>query len=555
MKAAVWAACEANGLAQEERDKTDDTIKRSIADGMEKPHSDVESDERPTVKVRDGFLHDQATEGEAALIKNEAPFYVREKFLLRPVTVEVDAAHGRKATVVRLSEVTKHTLLDHLSRAARWVKHDGRSKESRPINPPDDVAMTILARDGEWNFPHLAGVITTPTMRPDGSILSEPGYDEATRLLLLNPPKLPDLLEHPTRADAQAALALLEGLIVEFPFVDGPSRAVALSGIITPVVRGAVTVAPLHAFRAPVAGSGKSLLVDLASGIATGQYCPVISAGKTEEETEKRLGGMVLAGDPLISIDNLNGRLQGDALCQLVERPRVKIRILGRSILPVVESRATFFATGNNIQPTGDMLRRMVLCSLDPDMERPEQRKFKGDPFKTVLADRGKYITACLTIVRAWIRVGIADPVTPLGSFGEWSHLVRSALVWLGQEDPVATMDKAREDDPSLVLLHEVISTLAEEIGIMKPFLSKDLVEKVSYCERFQGIPNPKLLQALQGTTPYRLDSRSIGNYLARNEGRIIDGLKLVGVMDKKRKVKRYFVAEVSRPKDQELPL
>src|SRR5258708_4726463 len=156
--------------------------------------------------------------------------------------------------------------------------------------------------------------------------------------MLSDPPGMSAVPDKPTRADAESALALLKDLLTGFPFSDVESQAVALSGLITPVIRGAMTVAPLHVVTAPVAGSGKSYLVDLCSAIATGQRCPVIAAGRTEEETEKRLVGAALAAYPIVSIDNLNGELGGDLLCQLVERPVIAIRQLGGSPLRRVEA-------------------------------------------------------------------------------------------------------------------------------------------------------------------------------------------------------------------------
>jgi putative DNA primase/helicase len=56
----------------------------------------------------------------------------------------------------------------------------------------------------------------------------------------------------------------------------------------------------MHASSAPVAGSGKSFLWDLAAGISNGQQrMPVIAAGN-EEETAKRLTGVMLTGQPLV---------------------------------------------------------------------------------------------------------------------------------------------------------------------------------------------------------------------------------------------------------------
>jgi hypothetical protein len=46
-------------------------------------------------------------------------------------------------------------------------------------------------------------------MRPDGSLLLTPGYDEQTRLLLIAPPPMPTIPDRPTRADAEAALKVL----------------------------------------------------------------------------------------------------------------------------------------------------------------------------------------------------------------------------------------------------------------------------------------------------------------------------------------------------------
>src|SRR4029077_20933529 len=135
-------------------------------------------------------------------------------------------------------------------------------------------------------------------------------------LLLIEPPPLPEIPERPSKEDAQEAVALLEGLVSESPFEDGPngaSKSVAMSGMITPVVRGAMVVAPMHVASAPIAGTGKSFLWDLVAAISIGKRrIPVVAAGRTEEETEKRLGGIILKGQPLISIDNVNGELKGE---------------------------------------------------------------------------------------------------------------------------------------------------------------------------------------------------------------------------------------------------
>jgi class 3 adenylate cyclase len=69
--------------------------------------------------------------------------------------------------------------------------------------------------------------------------------------------------------------------------------------------------------RAHTPGTGKSYPVDVISAIATGRLCPVITASRSEEEIEKRLGAVVLGGASIVSLDNCTHDLSGDLLCQL----------------------------------------------------------------------------------------------------------------------------------------------------------------------------------------------------------------------------------------------
>lgn len=243
------------------------------------------------------------------------------------------------------------------------------------------------------------------------------------------------------------------------------AKAVALSALITPVVRGALSVAPLHTFRANTPGTGKSYLADVASAISAGQPCPVASAADGNEETEKRIAALLLGGYPIVSLDNVNGELGGDLLAQAIERPLIRLRPLGASTIVEVEARATIFATGNNLRVRGDMVRRTLVCDLDAGMEQPETRQFRGNPVETVLRDRGRYVSACLIIVRAYIAAGCPNVLPKLASFEDWSNLVRSSLVWLNCADPLASMAAARNDDPELAELREILGLWSAAFG------------------------------------------------------------------------------------------
>ena len=500
-------------------------------------------DGRKAITLNAGKLHEIASDAEAALVAAEVPFYARGGELVRSIVEQVPASKGRRTHVVRLKPANVDMVRDHLSRVVRFEKWDSRGNKMVPADPPYDLAKTLLARDGDWKYRSLRGIITSPTLRPDGSLLALPGYDPSTALLLIDPPPMPPIAEQPTREIALAAVKQLDKLLCDFPFVNLASRSVALSSLLTPVVRGAMPVVPLHAFNSPEAGTGKSYLVDLASTIATGEIAPVIAAGRNEEETEKRLAAVLMTAQPIASIDNLNGDLAGDFLCQAIERPIIKPRILGRSETVRIENTVTIFGNGNNMRLVGDVVRRVIRASLDANVERPELRSFRGDPVRTVLTDRGSYIAAALTIVRAYLAAGCPNPCPPLASFDEWSLLVRSPLVWLGYADPVDTMEAARADDPARSNLQALVAAWLKVIGPNKPMTAGEVISKVRSAA---DDPDLILKTAISAIATYpgesEPDGKKLGQWLGRNRGRVVNDQKIFGERDPHTKQQIWWI-------------
>ena len=511
--------------------------------------------ELPSIELVEGDIDLSATLGEEALIASKLPVFRREKLLVRPYSQQVPATNGRMTMSAGLDNMTVPGLIDMLSQAVGWCKRDGRRSGDgmKAVNPPKEVADIILSRAAMSKLPNIAGVITTPTLRPDGSLLLAPGYDATTRLFHMPDPTLnmTAIPAKPTRADADDALHLLSSLLREFPFVGETDRAVALSAILTAVVRGALSVAPMHAFRASTAGSGKSFLGDVTSMIATGRPCPVMAIAEDEKETEKRIAGMLLSGAPLISLDNVNGELGGDLLCQAIERPLVQVRALGGSKVHEIESRATWIANGNSLRVRGDMTRRTLLCNLDAGMERPELREFTGNPVEDVARDRGKYVAACLTIMLAYKEAGRPNDLAAIASFDEWHGWVRGALVWLGCDDPVQSMETARDNDPVLAELREMIGLWSGSVGVGHGAIKTvSEIDQFSQMREASGEPgqyhlaHPEFRDTLLRIAGDRnvLNSRKLGNWLAAREGRIADGMRFEKAGLNRNKVMQWYV-------------
>ena len=516
----------------------DTTLRR--ANGHADTHIDDDDGERPTVRVQESANYRVVDEIERILIDIGADIYRRDRGLVRPILMEAMASDETVTITPGLEEFEKIALRDKVDRLIAFEKFaPGRGDAVGrwvAASPPMRAVETLLSRVAEWGFRALVGVIATPTMRRDGTILDRHGYDDSTRMFLLNTVKLPPMPENPTRQDALQALELLKELLTDFPFCSEASRAVALSMLLTPVVRACMAATPLHGVTAPGAGTGKSLMADLASMIYLGDACPILGEGASEEELEKRLSAMVLSGVQLMSIDNVTRELGGAMLCKLIERPIVSLRPLGTSKRIATPNRFTTFATGNNLRVHGDMTRRFVICQMDAGVERPENRKLGEKPTKRVLADRGKYVAACLIIVRAYFVAGRPNVgLLPLGSFEDWSESVRSALVWLGCADPLENVSAIIEDDPERQAKLAFLTAFYEEVGpgeahvatagqILK-YADEKAIEDIGDNGRITfsktESARPFLIEALEGVPAiYRQKSpESLGKWLRSFKG------------------------------------
>lgn len=492
---------------------------------------------RPLIRVAGGEIAEIVDKAEDALIEAKLDLYQRGPMIVRPGQVRVTISDGREISGTRAIPVEQHALAEAMTQAATWEKFDARKDDWIRIDAPARMAATYLQRAGRWRLPVLTGIINAPTLRPDGSLLLKPGYDAATGLLL-DPcgVAFPPIPRAPTRQDALKALAIIKQVLVAFPFVDEASRSVALSAILTACIRRSLRAAPMHAFTAPAAGTGKSKLVDIASMIATGREAGVISQGKSEEELEKRLGALLLASEVVIAIDNCETPLGGEFLCSMLTQPVVRPRILGKSEAPELPSNALVTATGNNLVLVGDVTRRAVLCRLDAKMERPELRSFQFEPVELARRERGRLVAAALTILRAYHVAGRPGHPDALGSFEEWSDWVRGALIWLHAADPVTTMEVAREADPRLDELTAVLTEWNAIIG-SRSVTVREIIDcatqtKSAFGNATTGRPeftHPDFREALLAVAGSGgvINGKSLGKWIAAHQDRIVDRLHL----------------------------
>jgi putative DNA primase/helicase len=486
---------------------------------------------RPEIVVRDELVA-VTDEALAALQGADGGLYVRGRLLVQisgSEAVEKLPWLRRPVGGWVIVPLEVPSLQDRLDRAARWVRL--KKGLAVPARPPEWVAKQVMARLA-WPFPLLSGVIETPTLRPDGTVLDRPGYDADTGLLYTpnaDYGSVPEL----TKAEVPTLVQALLDPVCDFPFVHDTDRATYVAAILSIVGRHAIP-GPVPAFPvvAPVPGAGKGLLTRIMTLIGTGREPAVMTVPGDDIEFRKRLLVLAIAGTPVVVLDNVSGTIGSDQLAAALTLTEFTDRLLGVSRLVTAPLTAIWFVTGNNVRFGRTLGRRMVPITLDPENEHPEDRSgFRyPDVIGRVKARRPALVTAALALLHGYVLAGRPPHDEPkMGSFEQWDDLIRGAAIWAGLADPAAVKDAAKgrgrvraEGDDDLDQLDSLLDALTTGFG-GSPFQVPDVLAKIDI--------DPALRAACQGSATDRKGSvtaNSIGNAFRNMRDRWVHGRKLV---------------------------
>ena len=522
--------------AAKEADRADMAARRAAKKQakQEKAEADRANSTLPVIRMERGCTEATVDAVEQALIASDRGLYQRGGQIVALGEVPVMTSQG-EVRAVQAFEQREFAILEAMSSVARYEKWDDRKKAYATAEVPMAIAKTFQQRAGRWNLPLLTGFASAPTLRADGSILETEGYDARTGLVVnFEGGVFPKIPETPTKEQAIASLGVLKGLLATFPFVGDTHMSVALSCLLTATVRRSLRTAPLHAFTAPVAGSGKSKLADMASVMATGREAATIGQGAHEEEFEKRLGALLLSGEPVVSVDNCTAPVGGKFLCSALTSPVVSTRILGKSESPKVGTDALMVVNGNNLSLLEDMDRRFLLCKLDPACERPQLREFDYEPVTLTKARRPHYVVAALTVLRAYKLSNRSAKTTDLGSFEEWSGWIREALLWLGEADPVdytetASLDVAR-DSLTAVLVQWHAAVGSKKLSVRDLIaLATEVDPKTNWNGGRAEFTRPDFRESLIAVAGEggAINTRRLARFLGAHADRIVGGLAI----------------------------
>lgn len=510
-------------------------------------------DDRPTIKL-DIDEPRILTEAVDALGKQTA-IYQRGPTLVQ-IVQNAPAPRGldRPPDGPRIAPAADARLKEILTAAANWEVEAGENVDYKPC--PPWVVRGVVAR-GEWpGVRRLESIVEAPTLRADGSVVQEPGYDEATGLFFSPQVEFPSVPNCPGIDDVIRARDDLLEVIVDFPMGDNTHRAAWLAGVLAVFSRFAFDgPCPLSLIDANVRGSGKSLLADTIGVLASGRAMARMANPRDDEEARKRITAIALAGEPLVLIDNVAGTLGSPSLDAALTATFWADRLLGGNEIVSIPLYTTWFATGNNVILGADTSRRTLHIRLESTEEHPEERTgFRHEKLLSWLRrHRPRLAVAALTILRGYHVAGRPDlGLPPWGSFEAWSDLVRQSVVWSGMADPGATRQALAESDTEATSLRQLIDGWErldpDSAGLTTTTVMQDILR---YDQ--SGSPPPDGLDQVRaaivdlvpskgGTLP---TARSVGVKLRHLKRRVIGGKSLDAHND--HNGNRWFVSLVSQ--------
>lgn len=452
----------------------------------------------------------------------------------------------------RVHPLCEHGLAHHLATVTQFWKMVKQGDVIVPVDcdPPAGLLKQIIAQGERRKLKPLDGVITGPTVRQDGSAITAPGYDTATRLLF-DPmgEAVPDVPIRPTVEQARVALDTLMQPFQMFPFVDAGARGALLAAILTAVVRPVLPTAPAFAFDAPIQGSGKTLLASCIGALTEGRVPDVWphTQGRDDEETRKRLFTALRTGCRALVWDNVTGIFDSASMAAFITADAMVDRVLGKSESIRIPNRALLILTGNNLQFAGDLPRRVIICRIDPETDQPFARQFEIDPLNHVLRHRIEMMAAACTLIRARYTHEMQPAPGRLASFEGWDDLVRQTVVWadkmlrpLELGDPMDLVREAQAADPEADALFALLDALQDQFANAE-FSAKEVIAAMTHS--VTG-PIETAIFDLVGEKPAR-SARSLGRVLKFREGRIVHGLRLTGRQETNSGARMYRVQSV----------
>ena len=394
--------------------------------------------------------------------------------------------------VARIETLNLARFRHQLNAVSKWTSSKTVAGEviTRLSPAPSEVADHLF--NGSYKaLPTLRRLVTVPTYTNRRRLCSV-GFSEG----LYYHPKVGLTLSRPvlspTPEQVKEAVNALADVFADFS-LDGKSRAefmdaiengddlpsfahllsYGLTSFCREMIKGPI---PGHLARKDQPRSGATLAMTTMEQIATTYPASPLLLPSREDEIGKVLLSELLVGPPYILFDNLPEgiHVESDAIATAITSyPNYKGRVLGVSQIKSVPANAVFGFTGNRTALSTQLVERMLLISVAPQVENPGARApatFKYPLPDHVTNNAARYFGYMLILVQNWIANGCPEWTgVSLGGFQAHASVVGGILDaagikgFMGNRDDLTSLVKV--DDPMNEFMDAMIAVHSELKG------------------------------------------------------------------------------------------
>jgi hypothetical protein len=329
----------------------------------------------------------------------------------------------------------------------------------------------------------------------------------------------------PTRDEIAAAVALIREGISDFPFVSELESANAIALMLLPFARELIEgPTPLHLIEKPSPGTGASLLAEVLAYPSTGQSLAIFTEARNEDEWRKRLTAKLMTSPTFILKDNSRG-LDSSQLSAALTASVWEDRVLGQSEMVKIPIRCVWIVTGNNPAVSAEIARRTIRIRLDAKVDRPWLRERGGfkhpDLSQWFKEHRTELVSACLTLIQAWLNAGRPPGAIQLGMFEPWARTMGGILNIAGVDGFLSNLSDFYEQSDT-------------EGASWRPFIAAWLSEfgtnRVGVAQLF-GLLEGHSIDIELGNGDVGSKKISLGKKLTHIRDRVFDGYVVTAVV------------------------
>ena len=380
-----------------------------------------------------------------------------------------------------------------------------------------DELATGLLFNMNGHVPALEAIYHTPMFLPGGRLVDTTGYHEAAQAWV----SVPDGYSH--GMEIEQAWEVIGDFLYDFPFESDCDRTNAISFVLSGLMRRSIDgPTPLYRFEAPTAGTGKSLLCQALSEI----LCPYVAAlipSDNEEESRKRMVAALLSMPTVTVFDNVE-KFDNVALKVALTSDRIVERIMREHKQVEIPIRTLWACTVNNPVLSPEMFRRSVRVRLNAKLAHPETRDPSAFRHPEIVSytrkNRGTLVSAFVSVVEFGLNVKDTPVLPRLGGYERWIATVGPILSTNGYEAFLGNLDEDRKltEDPQTEVLCKLVRVWWEQFS----------TQRVS-PSRLAELATRENVSFLKKGEDGKVSSRSIGWYLRRYRGSVVEGLVLNG--------------------------